>query len=252
MKIGRVLVAHQFIISILMLTISIPMSSLAQVGGAVPDCGQIKTLQSEVKARSYQARYAEEGFQYLDEIAKDANRLRKVSASLAVGSGLLMMGSGAAMLAQGFGGSFGSITVISVAIRLIPTEMGTIIAGLTTGSDTLATLGGFLAGHFDAVYFITTGMYQLIAGDQKVDIDLFKLEKTEASIQEMIWKISGRIQERIENPPGTISNSLSLGGKNANHFGQIAELSEIRARLSYDLLTISKGKLGLLEAACRP
>lgn len=224
--------------------------SLSSTAFASSDCSLIPGLRRDARAQTNMAEAYEENVKNYQEIVGDAKTIRNISATLAISSGVLFLGGGAgvmASLAPGAGVRSGFITMTTLLVRAVPTMLGGLAGGLLLGD---AGMFGMLLGHADAIYYLGNGIYQLIKGDDVYEIDMKALKQLDTEIKKTIVKVSSEIETELDNAPSSLSNGISLGGKNYRHFLKISQMAEIRARLQYDLAKLSKARLEVTEIAC--
>lgn len=214
-----------------------------------PEAYDIKQLEIEIASQL-------EFSNSISEIAKEAQKLNQVSSYLAIGSGTLMISSSLALyyfqLNPGLIGSVvtffrlptgiaGSVAALHVAQGLKLSNISALLQNSFIVTVSLA------AAHLESVYLIGQGLYQLNHNDKTHLFTIEDVTLTTETIELAIQSVSDDILDLLQNPPSTLSNSLTLGGSNANHFKKMSELTQLRVLL----LTEKLAQIQLQEKLCQ-
>ena len=235
------------LIALIILLKSLTLPAIAQPLQC-PTQKQISVLENQILAST-------QASNDLTQIALEASQRNQLSAALAVGSGTLMISS--SLAAYYFSLNPGLIGSVVTFFRL-PTGVAGATAGLaisealklsaisTTLSNSVVVVISTAAAHLESVYLISQGLYQLTTPHQKVAFTNSDLLTSQSLVQKALNETAREIQNLLENPPGSLQNSLRLGRPNSQHFQKLSELAQLRVVLLKEL----KDQMQLQIALC--
>lgn len=196
------------------------------------------------------------------EINKDAERDKKISSALAIGSSSIMLGAnllltrailtGGAELAQ-----ISGITLTPIKLQLWAiTQIKNLIASPLSkiGLNGVKALGGVAslsAVGADKGYGLYNGILNIVSDGNIIKINRDHLALTEGAYEQAIKTIKSYRENYIDQGPSPLANGLSFGKKAADYTMNLKILADYEAKLYEDLYTMKLARYKVENSSCK-